>query len=48
MGKSYVPKEDHSKDWLKVTGLGCAWYGGGLVLLVALIVLIVAIFRWIF
>ena len=48
MGKPYVPKEDHSKDWLKVTGRGCAWYGGGLVLLIAVIVLIVAIFRWIF
>jgi len=25
MGKPYEPKEDHSKDWLRFTGLGSAW-----------------------
>lgn len=48
MGTPYEPKEDPSKDWLKFTGLGCAWYGGGLLLLIALIAVLVALFRWIF
>jgi hypothetical protein len=48
MGKPIEPEQDHSKDWLKFTGLGCAWYGGGLLLLIALIAVLVALFRWIF
>lgn len=48
MGKPYEPQHDHSKDWLKFTGLGCAWYLGGLLLLVVLVLALVAVIRWIF
>lgn len=48
MSTPYEPKEDHSKDWLKFTGLGCAWYLSGLLILVAVIAIVVALVRWIF
>ena len=47
MGKAYEPQQDHSKDWLKVGGLGCAYYGIAALLLIAVVALIVIVLRWI-
>lgn len=47
MGRPYEPTQDHGRDWLKVGGLGCAFYAGAIVLLVVAIALVVALLRWI-
>ena len=48
MADEYVPKEDHSRDWLKVGGLGCLYYGGFALAILVLVALVVVVLRWIF